>query len=130
MESISSDLLESFWHNGDEISYHATTGIKHPPPVSWLDQCSAKAAGVDAFDRPGRLGLLHVALPLNGSAHDAPRRPLRGAATSVAGASCCSSPTSTLRPARSSTRSWPLSRLGRGRHVQRVIRGRCRPDGA
>ena len=51
-------------HAVEEISYHATTGIKHPPPGSLLDQCSAKAAGVDPFDHTGRLGLLHVAFPL------------------------------------------------------------------
>jgi ribulose-bisphosphate carboxylase large chain len=47
-----------------EISYHATTGVKYAPPGSLLDQCSAKPAGVDAFDATGRLGLLHVAFPL------------------------------------------------------------------
>jgi ribulose 1,5-bisphosphate carboxylase large subunit-like protein len=108
MKPISTELLESFWHDSDrrdeqlrhviserlaanppptsddhviatyffafrtlrldhavdEISYHATTGIKHPTPGSLLDQCSAKPAGVDAFDHTGRLGLLHVAFPL------------------------------------------------------------------
>lgn len=48
----------------EEISYHATTGIHHPPPGSLLEQCSAKPAGVDEFDATGRLGLLHVAFPL------------------------------------------------------------------
>ncbi len=47
-----------------EISYHATSGIKNPPKGSLLDQCSAKPAGVDAFDVTGRIGLLHVAFPL------------------------------------------------------------------
>jgi ribulose-bisphosphate carboxylase large chain len=47
-----------------EISYHATSGIKHPPPGSLLDQCSARQAGVDPFDSGGRIGLLHVAFPL------------------------------------------------------------------
>jgi ribulose-bisphosphate carboxylase large chain len=47
-----------------EISYHATSGIKHPPAGSLLEQCSAMPAGVDAFDSTGRLGLLHVAFPL------------------------------------------------------------------
>ncbi len=47
-----------------EISYHATSGIKHPPVGSLLEACSAKPAGVDAFDETGRLGLLHVAFPL------------------------------------------------------------------
>ncbi len=47
-----------------EISYHATSGVKHPPPGSLLAQCSARPAGVDAFDGTGRLGLLHVAFPL------------------------------------------------------------------
>ncbi|MSU21281.1 MAG: hypothetical protein EXS30_07780 [Pedosphaera sp.] len=48
----------------EEISYHATIGVKHPPAGSLLEQCAAKAAGVDAFDRTGRIGLLHVAFPL------------------------------------------------------------------
>lgn len=48
----------------EEISYHATSGIKHPPAGSLLEACSAKPAGVDAFDSTGRLGLLHVAFPL------------------------------------------------------------------
>ena len=47
-----------------EIAYHATSGVKHPPPGSLLDQCTAKAAGVDALDAGGRIGLLHVAFPL------------------------------------------------------------------
>ena len=29
-----------------EISYHATSGIKHPPPGSLLEQCSAKPARI------------------------------------------------------------------------------------
>jgi ribulose 1,5-bisphosphate carboxylase large subunit-like protein len=48
----------------EEISYHATIGVKHPPKGSLLEQCAAKAAGVDPFDRTGRMGLLHVAFPL------------------------------------------------------------------
>jgi ribulose 1,5-bisphosphate carboxylase large subunit-like protein len=48
----------------EEISYHATSGIKHPVPGSLLAVCSARPAGVDAFDATGRLGLLHVAFPL------------------------------------------------------------------
>jgi len=47
-----------------EIAYHATSGIKHPPPGSLLEQCTAKAAGVYAFDSGGRIGLLHVVFPL------------------------------------------------------------------
>jgi ribulose 1,5-bisphosphate carboxylase large subunit-like protein len=47
-----------------EISYHATSGVRHPTKGSLLEQCSAHAAGVDAFDASGRLGLLHVAFPL------------------------------------------------------------------
>ena len=48
----------------EEISYHATSGIRHPPAGSLLEQCSAKPAGIDAFDGSGRIGLLHVAFPL------------------------------------------------------------------
>jgi ribulose 1,5-bisphosphate carboxylase large subunit-like protein len=47
-----------------EISYHATIGVKNPPRGSLLEKCAARPAGVDAFDRSGRLGLLHVAFPL------------------------------------------------------------------
>jgi ribulose 1,5-bisphosphate carboxylase large subunit-like protein len=48
----------------EEISYHATSGIKHPPKGSLLEACSASQAGVDAFDASGKIGLLHVAFPL------------------------------------------------------------------
>jgi ribulose 1,5-bisphosphate carboxylase large subunit-like protein len=48
----------------EEISYHATSGVRHPPAGSLLEHCSAKPAGVDAFDSSGRIGLLHVAFPL------------------------------------------------------------------
>ena len=47
-----------------EISYHATSGIKHPPRGSLLEKCTSRLIGVDAFDRTGRLGLLHIAFPL------------------------------------------------------------------
>lgn len=52
-----------------EISYHATSGIKHPPKGSLLEACSARPAGVDAFDATGRIGLLHVAFPLKMMLH-------------------------------------------------------------
>ena len=48
----------------EEISYHATSGIHHPPPGSLLEECSAIPMGVDAFDATRRLGLLHVGFPL------------------------------------------------------------------
>lgn len=48
----------------EEISYHATSGIKNPPKGSLLAQCSAQQAGVDPFDAGGKIGLLHVAFPL------------------------------------------------------------------
>ena len=47
-----------------EIAYHATSGIKNPPPGSLLAQCTAHATGVDACDTTGRVGLLHMAFPL------------------------------------------------------------------
>ena len=47
-----------------EIAYHATSGMKNPPPGSLLAQCTAQAAGVDAWDASGRIGLLHMAFPL------------------------------------------------------------------
>src|SRR5207237_1460014 len=46
-----------------EISYHATSGIKHPPPGSLLEQCTARAVGIDGFDAGGRIGLLPLAFP-------------------------------------------------------------------
>lgn len=51
-------------HAAKEIAYHATSGVKYPPPGSLLEQCTARAAGVDEFDAGGRIGLLHVAFPL------------------------------------------------------------------
>jgi ribulose 1,5-bisphosphate carboxylase large subunit-like protein len=53
----------------EEIAYHATSGIHNPPPGSLLDQCTAKPAGVDAWDATGRIGLLHVAFPLKMMLH-------------------------------------------------------------
>lgn len=47
-----------------EIAYHATSGIKHPPPGSLLEQCTATVVGLDAFDASERVGLLHLAFPL------------------------------------------------------------------
>ncbi len=47
-----------------EISYHCTSGIRHPPPGSLLEECTARTAGVDAFDASGRTGIVHVAFPL------------------------------------------------------------------
>jgi ribulose 1,5-bisphosphate carboxylase large subunit-like protein len=56
-------------HAVEEISYHATSGIKNPPKGSLLERCSAQQAGVDAFDASGRIGLLHVAFPLKMMRH-------------------------------------------------------------
>jgi ribulose-bisphosphate carboxylase large chain len=47
-----------------EIAYHATSGTKHIPPGSLIEQCTGKAAGIDAFDSTGRIGILHMAFPL------------------------------------------------------------------
>lgn len=47
-----------------DISYHATSGTKHVPKGSLLEQCTGKSVGIDAFDATGRLGLLHMAYPL------------------------------------------------------------------
>jgi ribulose 1,5-bisphosphate carboxylase large subunit-like protein len=47
-----------------EIAYHATSGIKDPPKGSLLEACTARQAGVDAFDATGKTGVLHVAFPL------------------------------------------------------------------
>src|SRR5947199_1973930 len=47
-----------------EIAYHATSGMKHPPPGSLVEACTAKPVGIDAFDHTQRIGLVHVAFPL------------------------------------------------------------------
>jgi ribulose-bisphosphate carboxylase large chain len=47
-----------------EISYHATSGTRHPQSGSLIEQCTGKAVGVDAFDATRRLGILHMAYPL------------------------------------------------------------------
>jgi ribulose 1,5-bisphosphate carboxylase large subunit-like protein len=47
-----------------EVAYHATSGIKNPPPGSLLAECTAYAAGMDAWDTTERIGLLHMAFPL------------------------------------------------------------------
>ncbi len=49
---------------GKDIAYHATSGIKNPPSVSLLAECTGRAVGVDPWDASGRLGLLHMAYPL------------------------------------------------------------------
>ena len=48
----------------EEISYHASSGDRHPPPGSLLEECTAKVVGVDEFDSSRRIGLLHMAFPL------------------------------------------------------------------
>jgi ribulose 1,5-bisphosphate carboxylase large subunit-like protein len=48
----------------EEISYHATVGVKHPPRGSLLEACAARPLGVEAFDRTNRAGLVHVAFPM------------------------------------------------------------------
>ena len=47
-----------------EISYHATSGTRHPPAGSLLEACTARAVGVDAWDATRRIGLVHMAFPL------------------------------------------------------------------
>jgi ribulose 1,5-bisphosphate carboxylase large subunit-like protein len=50
--------------SGEEIAYHATRGVRRLPAGSLLEECTAKAVGVDAFDSSGRVGLVHMAFPL------------------------------------------------------------------
>jgi len=52
-----------------EISYHATSGVRHPPADSLLEQCSGRSVGLDALDTSGRIGLLHMAFPLKMMLH-------------------------------------------------------------
>src|ERR1700722_18505584 len=70
----------------EEISYHATSGTKNPPKGSLLEQCSARQAGVDAFDASGRIGLLHVAFPLKMMGHPDGRVPSCDLLHTLAGA--------------------------------------------
>lgn len=53
-----------FHQAAKDIAYHATSGVKNPPPGSLLAQCTAHATGVDPWDASGRVGLLHMAFPL------------------------------------------------------------------
>ena len=53
----------------DDIAYHATSGIKHPPPSSLLEQCTSKLLEIDAFDTTGRLGLVQIAFPVKMMLH-------------------------------------------------------------
>src|SRR5712671_7217453 len=52
-----------------EIAYHATSGTKYPPPDSLLEECTGKALAVDAFDKAGRIGLIHMGFPLKMMLH-------------------------------------------------------------
>jgi ribulose 1,5-bisphosphate carboxylase large subunit-like protein len=52
-----------------EIAYHATSGVKHPPHGSLLEECTGKALAVDVFDAAGRIGLLHMGFPLKMMLH-------------------------------------------------------------
>lgn len=47
-----------------EIGYHATSGVRNPPPGSLLEACTSKLVAMDSFDHTGRMGLLHLAFPL------------------------------------------------------------------
>lgn len=47
-----------------EISYHATSGTRHPPAGSLLEACTAHTLHVDAWDASGRIGLVQMAFPL------------------------------------------------------------------
>src|SRR5690348_4513925 len=51
-------------HAVEEISYHATIGVKDPPAGSLLAACAARPAGVEPLDGTQRAGLVHVAFPL------------------------------------------------------------------
>src|SRR5687767_6448024 len=55
----------SLEHAAKEISYHATSGTKDVEPGSLIEQCTGKLVGIDAWDTTGRLGLLHIAYPLD-----------------------------------------------------------------
>ncbi|SPE56266.1 conserved hypothetical protein [Verrucomicrobia bacterium] len=60
---------QSLSQAAEEIAYHATSGIRHPPPGSLLEACTSKLLAMDAFDHTGRMGLLHVAFPLKMMLH-------------------------------------------------------------
>ena len=48
---------------GKAISYHMTTGTKHPVPGTLTDRCTGRVEGVRAWDESGRGGLIRVAFP-------------------------------------------------------------------
>jgi ribulose-bisphosphate carboxylase large chain len=47
-----------------EIVYHSTSGIRHPPAGSLLEECTGVVAGIEPFDTGERIGLVHMAFPL------------------------------------------------------------------
>jgi ribulose-bisphosphate carboxylase large chain len=49
---------------GEEIAYHATSGIRNPPRGSLLEECTARTAGIEAVDATGHAGIVHIAFPL------------------------------------------------------------------
>ncbi len=51
-------------HLTKEIAYHATSGVKDPPPGSLLEACTARAVAVLPWDAAGRIGLVQIAFPL------------------------------------------------------------------
>jgi ribulose-bisphosphate carboxylase large chain len=48
----------------DDTAYYATSGVRHPPPGSLIEACTARGVGIDAFDATNRIGLVHMAYPL------------------------------------------------------------------
>jgi len=42
----------------EDTAYYATSGVRHPPPGSLLEACTARGAGIDAFDGTNRIQLV------------------------------------------------------------------------
>jgi len=55
---------------GREICYHMTSGIRHPPAGSLLEQCTGRVIDSAEFDPSGRVGLVRSAFPLKMLLHE------------------------------------------------------------
>ena len=49
---------------GENISYHMTSGVHHPPAGTLLAECTGRVLAADAFDAAGRVGLVWVGFPV------------------------------------------------------------------
>ncbi|MHB9023267.1 MAG: hypothetical protein ACYC7E_03705 [Armatimonadota bacterium] len=55
---------------GEDISYHMTSGVHHPPADTLLAECTGQVLAVDHFDASGRIGLVWVGFPVKMMQYD------------------------------------------------------------